>query len=611
MLASAPVVLDSLMAGLALALALGALEFDHYRTILPALDGVTPTVVRLVIVGKTLGVMLPGVLAAVALARLGWRRTATVVGRIWVFGTAIVLGLDLLAHEVTGNHVGFYLGFLTEADTAHWVGSPAALWPQFRAPAGALALPAMAGVALGVAATTVGRRVAVTRARSVLLAAVWAVLLVAGPVFTRATSAPFAYAVLNDLLPISWNLGLAPNASTLTDAQTRLSDLYGKRFLATLPGWPRPPLAAPRRYPNVIVVVLDGLRADVLNPVTMPRLLRWSRAGTRFDLHYSNSNASAGGMLGLVAGRYPFGLPKQPVELVLPGMLRRLGYQNHFFTSSDPTWGGIQTFLGPPGFTAHEDVKDGETHERDLRNLTAARDLVTPGQRVKFLVVFLMSSHWPYSSPARYADWTPDVAALFPTIPATATSGALSYLRAVRFLDDALGDWLDGLDLRSNLVVVTGDHGESLADDGSFFHGSRMSDVQTHVTFVMAGPGVPAGQEVATISEHVDVAPTIADLLGFPATARQALHGRALFGAEPSRDYIATMFRLGSGSAPRRLALLSAGLRLELSLGWDTPAVTLAGKLDAAGLPVDAPLTPVERETCVRWFDDFLARADR
>ena len=66
-----------------------------------------------------------------------------------------------------------------------------------------------------------------------------------------------------------------------------------------------------------------------------------------------------------------------------------------------------------------------------------------------------------------------------------------------------------GLDRRTLLVII-GDHGECMGDDGFFGHQSYLRDDQVHVPFIVWGPGgVPAGQRIAQVTQLVDLAPTI------------------------------------------------------------------------------------------------------
>jgi hypothetical protein len=602
----------SLAFGAVLALSLAPFEYARYRTLLDVPGAAVGTAVVLILVGKTLGLMLPGAVAGIALSRLGRRDTALVLSALYSAVVAAYLWLDLLVHEVTGNHLTFYLRFLGEPDVWHWTGTPANLWMLFASQARSLALPAGGSFVLALGAGVLVHRTATARAPAVALAAVWLALIGAGPVLARFLWAPLTFAQLDEALPMSWNVGFGGHLSGLAEAQTRANTVYAARVRSQPTAAPAQPThASPRARPHIIIVVVDGLRADAFNPTAMPRLWRWSERGTRFTKHYSNSNLSTGGMFALLAGRYPLDLDEGTrVEIDLPRLLRQDGYESHFFTSSSVLWGELHRFLGPPSFAVHEAEK-GPTHWRDAHNVNLARALHDSGDRPQCLLLFLMSTHWLYSYPPRYASFTPDIRALLPTVDPTAIPGATMLLRAAHFLDNLLGPWLEGLDLGRTLVVVTGDHGESFNDDGDFFHGSRLSDAQTHVALVMAGAGVPAGGVQAGLSEHVDVVPTILALMGYAPAVRARLHGRPLFVNASAPGYATLVFRGGRRDGPRLLAFVSPDLRFSLRLGWQAPPVELLGKLDPRGGLVQGDLIPSERATFTHWFDDFAGRTAR
>jgi arylsulfatase A-like enzyme len=76
-----------------------------------------------------------------------------------------------------------------------------------------------------------------------------------------------------------------------------------------------------------------------------------------------------------------------------------------------------------------------------------------------------------------------------------------------------------GLDRRT-LLVVTGDHGERLPDRWSFRYGRNgawLDPDQFRVPLVFIHPPVPIAQPVvAATARHVDIMPTILELLGLP-----------------------------------------------------------------------------------------------
>jgi len=89
----------------------------------------------------------------------------------------------------------------------------------------------------------------------------------------------------------------------------------------------------------------------------------------------------------------------------------------------------------------------------------------------------------------------------------------------IRFVDHAIKALFSRLDdgtLENSLIIITADHGEEFLDHGHFGHRPKLYDELIHVPLVIKGPGIPQGKKVDQIVQHLDIAPTILDLLDFP-----------------------------------------------------------------------------------------------
>jgi arylsulfatase A-like enzyme len=80
-------------------------------------------------------------------------------------------------------------------------------------------------------------------------------------------------------------------------------------------------------------------------------------------------------------------------------------------------------------------------------------------------------------------------------------------------VDDHVGRLLNGIDPDNTIVIFTSDHGELLGD-----HWLREKmgwfDTAYRVPLIVRAPGVDASRTVEVMTEHVDVLPTICELLG-------------------------------------------------------------------------------------------------
>jgi len=85
----------------------------------------------------------------------------------------------------------------------------------------------------------------------------------------------------------------------------------------------------------------------------------------------------------------------------------------------------------------------------------------------------------------------------------------------IKYVDDAVGRLLDSLggDLPNTIVIITADHGEEFGEHGEFGH-ETLYDGLVHVPLIMAGPGIKGGTLVKQQVSLIDLAPTIANLIG-------------------------------------------------------------------------------------------------
>jgi arylsulfatase A-like enzyme len=92
-----------------------------------------------------------------------------------------------------------------------------------------------------------------------------------------------------------------------------------------------------------------------------------------------------------------------------------------------------------------------------------------------------------------------------------------TYYGMLAEVDDHIGmlwNWLEATgQAERTIVIFTSDHGENLGDH-YMLHKLGWFDQSYNVPLIVRGPGVTAGAVVESFTEHVDVLPTICELLG-------------------------------------------------------------------------------------------------
>ncbi|MCU1055257.1 MULTISPECIES: DUF3413 domain-containing protein [Stenotrophomonas maltophilia group] len=277
--------------------------------------------------------------------------------------------------------------------------------------------------------------------------------------------------------------------------------------------------------PNVLMVVLESLRQDVLTPQLMPNTSALAQDARVFDQHFSTGNATRYGLFGLLyglpGGYWPSMLDEQRGSQLFQ-VLGQQGYDLHLYGSAP---------LYSPEFdrTAFADVRD-QLHQgssalksdgRDRAIISALQQDIRASQAAQrpwFGFVFLDSTHAPYHMPDGYPPVATPMAADIDFLkfgPEHDPTPELNrYRTAVHYADSLIGSLLD--DLRAQglaedtIVLVTGDHAEEFNDLKLNYwgHNGNFSDYQLQVPFVLHWPSRAAGRDART-SSHEDWVPTL------------------------------------------------------------------------------------------------------
>jgi arylsulfatase A-like enzyme/Flp pilus assembly protein TadD len=328
--------------------------------------------------------------------------------------------------------------------------------------------------------------------------------------------------------------------------------------------------AAPASAPNVLLIVIDTLRADHVGAYgygrdTTPTLDALARKGVIFDNAISQAPWTAASVATMFTGLYPsvhgldggvqwgagqasaagalpFAVQKvlSPSQLTLAEVLRRRGYRTAGFVSNvymNSVFGFAQGFEVYDD--EHEDYSSDVTQVKrraQTTNLRVFEWLDGAPDEPFFLLVHYNDPHWPYNPPAPHgqgyiADYrghlTPKntvVAVVRGDKPAPdLTEEDVAFLVGlydgeIEYMDSQLAGLLermDSIDLeRPLLTVVTSDHGEEFFDHGSTNHGYTLYDEQIRVPLIVHYPGRLSPRRVEAQVRLVDLMPTILDLAG-------------------------------------------------------------------------------------------------
>lgn len=292
------------------------------------------------------------------------------------------------------------------------------------------------------------------------------------------------------------------------------------------------PLAAPAAETNVLLVTVDTLRADRLGCYDRahgptPVVDALAARGALFERAFAHNPTTLPSHANILSGLtplahgvsensksvFPAGLP------TMAGDLKAAGYATAAFIGAFP----LDSRFGlNRGFDVYDDAfgaragLEGEFKERRAAEVVGAATAWLARQTGKwFCWIHLWDPHAPYAPPEPFLS-------RFKQDP---------YQGEVAYVDAEIGALFGQLGARHlmerTLVVLTADHGESLGEHGELTHSFFAYDSTLHVPLIIAGPGVAGGRVAANVS-HIDILPTVRDLLGLGP--RPSLQGRSLTG---------------------------------------------------------------------------------
>lgn len=317
---------------------------------------------------------------------------------------------------------------------------------------------------------------------------------------------------------------------------------------------PAPPVPAGTRPRNVILLVMDTMRADAFatfagdkHVARTPVFDALAKKSTVFAAAYDNENWTKPSVATTLSGLYPsthdtkHDASKLPDEVeLISERLRKDGFATAGFVANgyvsdkfgfEEGWDVFKNYIreSKPSEAEYVFADALEWHAKHTAAGTKAKPY--------FLYLQTIDPHVTYRVDREY--WSPffegDYSGpLGPSIDAEdqvrlskkkikATERDVAWLRAmywgeVGYHDAQLGKFLAELESRKalddTLLVITNDHGEELGERGRFGHGHQAFEEMIRAPLIVHYPPTFPAKVIPDVVEHVDVSPTIIDALG-------------------------------------------------------------------------------------------------
>jgi arylsulfatase A-like enzyme len=309
-----------------------------------------------------------------------------------------------------------------------------------------------------------------------------------------------------------------------------------------------------QRPPNIVLLGIDSLRRDHMSGygyprLTTPHLDRFATEGTLFgntiSAHIPTTSAYASMLTGLdvfstqvVALRHKGGL--RPEVTTLAEILKGEGYNTSCvgFTGN-PSSRGFDTYLDYAGWGSWN---EGRSPKAENLNAVAIPELTKLAKKRDPFFLFLrhMDPHAPYLPPAPYErafyhgnETDPKNESMKPVMafkpfcdffaswmPPGITDKEYviaQYDGAIAYMDAAIQTLFTALEAKGlaedTIVVVNGDHGETLYEHDCYFDHHGLYECTLTVPLMLRYPGhVPARRRVKGYNQHKDLVPTLLEL---------------------------------------------------------------------------------------------------
>lgn len=301
-----------------------------------------------------------------------------------------------------------------------------------------------------------------------------------------------------------------------------------------------PLLPAENRPKNVILIVLESTGVDYFGTHgsrfdTTPNIDHLAaEEGVVFDNVYAQAASSCKSLVALSNSVYP-----RPDWLLivrdhpqfdvvsLPQVLKQHGYRTCYAHSGYWAWQKRDRFLKARGVDAVLDASSHpgrEINSWGIDDQTMYQDVLDwiddDPARPFFAFAYTIETHHPYHPPEEHHDF------------GVKDTEKARYLDALRAADAKIAWLIDELRKRgladSTLIAVTADHGESFGEHNQRTHSFGIYEQTVHVPLVLMHSSLKElPRHNDSVGRHIDVAPTVLDVLNLPAP--EVWQGASLF----------------------------------------------------------------------------------
>jgi len=287
---------------------------------------------------------------------------------------------------------------------------------------------------------------------------------------------------------------------------------------------------------NIIIIQVESLESAVINKKIngqeiTPNLNQLTKTGLYFDNYYAQTGPgnTADAEFSTMDSLYP--LPNDVVFInyaknnykALPNLLKNNGYQTYSLHGDVPTfWNrsniypglGYQKVFGLNDYVGTRPVGKGPSSLGDEDLFSQSLPKLKSFKQPFMATLITMSSHTPFILPA-------DLQTLNISEDVNFNETQKNYLQSIHYTDKAIGEFINGLKndglYDNSLILIWGDHGSFTNISSALGENKNILEELSgsQVPMIILAPKTNLRGTSSIPSSHLDIYPTITNLLGF------------------------------------------------------------------------------------------------
>jgi hypothetical protein len=275
----------------------------------------------------------------------------------------------------------------------------------------------------------------------------------------------------------------------------------------------------PKSGKHIVLIMLESARADLLDKqlngqYVAPVMREIAKEGKSIKYAYSHTGYTTTSIKAL----FNRGIVKDKDTVSLIGFLQSAGYQVSIISGQDESFGDVASEVGMKNeginyFDARTSINDRVFPSKEQGSLRLSEERIVEQfqtqvnqsdfTKPQFFYINFQAAHFPYSNPKMTKRIVNDFIPRSEIKQENKDRVSETYWNAIASADWAVGKVIESLKNRKLLnqvtIVILGDHGESLFDDGFLGHGHAINDIQTRIPLIINDPNIVVDEPIGQV----------------------------------------------------------------------------------------------------------------